>query len=191
MFQDLVGSRYGVSWLPNYALSEIPFGESPRPDPLADLFPGSRPHPPGAHPFPIRHAREFMTMMIEPPAYLGAVMQDFQLAGGRIRTREFRSLDDIAALPERRVVSCTGIGARDLVGDEEIVPVKGQLTVLLPQPEIRYVALIQGLCMTPRADGILLGGTREPGEWSLEPNREAEERILKGHGDFFARMAKL
>ncbi len=45
--------------------------------------------------------------------------------------------------------------------------------------------------MMPRADGILLGGTREAGEWSLEPNREAEERILSGHADFFGRMAAL
>ena len=43
--------------------------------------------------------------------------------------------------------------------------------------------------MMPRADGILLGGTSERGEWSLEPNREAEERILAGHADFFGRMA--
>ena len=69
--------------------------------------------------------------------------------------------------------------------------VEGQLTVLLPQPEIRYIALYQGLYMMPRADGILLGGTREAGEWSLEPNREAEERILSGHADFFGRMAAL
>jgi len=189
MFQDMVGSGYGVHWLPNYALSEVAFGGGARPDPLADLFPDSRDLAPGTHPFPSRFARQYTTMMIEPPVYLGAVMRDFQLAGGRIRIRDFRSLDEIASLPERHVVNCTGIGARDLVGDEELVPLKGQLTVLLPQPEVRYIALMGGLYMMPRADGILLGGTREPGEWSLEPNREAEERILAGHADYFSRMA--
>ncbi len=189
MFQDMVGSRYGVYWLPNYALSEVAFGGSTRPDPLADLFPDSRELAPGTHPFPSRFARQYTTMMIEPPVYLGAVMRDFQLAGGRIRIRDFRSLDEVASLAERHVVNCTGIGARDLVGDEELVPLKGQLTVLLPQPEVRYIALMGGLYMMPRADGILLGGTREPGEWSLEPNREAEERILAGHADYFSRMA--
>ncbi len=191
IFQDMVGDRYGVRWLPNYVLSDAAFGASPRPDPLADLFPDSRELEPGAHPFPSRSARQYATMMIEPPVYLAAVLRDFQLAGGRIRIRQFRSLDEIAALPERRVVNCAGIGARDLVGDPELTPIKGQLTVLLPQPEIRYIALIQGLYMMPRADGILLGGTRESGEWSLEPNREAEERILAGHAEYFGRMARL
>lgn len=191
IFQDFVGARYGVRWLPNYPLSDVPFGGPARPEAIADLFPDTRPLPPGSHPFPSRHARQFTTMMIEPPVYLGAVLRDFRLAGGRVRIRDFRSLDEVASLPERRVVNCTGIGARDLVGDEELTPLKGQLTVLLPQPEIRYIALNSGLYMMPRADGILLGGTREMGEWSLEPNREAEERILAGHADYFDRMAAL
>ena len=190
IFQEMVGVRYGVHWLPNYPLSDVPFGGPGQPDRLADLFPRTRDLEPGSHPFPVRYAREYTTMMIEPPVYLGAVMRDFQLAGGRIRIRNVSSLDEVASLPERRVVNCTGIGARALAGDGELVPLKGQLTVLLPQPEIRYIALYQGLYMMPRADGILLGGTREPGEWSLEPNREAEERVLAGHADFFDRMAR-
>ena len=191
IFQDLVGARYGIRWLPNYPLSEVPFGGPTRPEAIADLFPDTRALPPGSHPFPSRHARQFTTMLIEPPIYLNAVLRDFRLAGGRVRIRDFRSLDEVASLPERRIVNCTGIGARDLVGDEELTPLKGQLTVLLPQPEIRYIALNSGLYMMPRADGILLGGTRELGEWSLEPNREAEERILSGHADYFDRMAAL
>lgn len=191
IFQDFVGARYGIRWLTNYPLSDVPFGGPTRPAALADLFPDTRALPPGSHPFPSRHARQFTTMMIEPPVYLGAVLRDFRLAGGQVRIRDFRSLDEVASLPERRVVNCTGIGARDLVGDEELTPLKGQLTILLPQPEIRYIALNSGLYMMPRADGILLGGTRELGEWSLEPNREAEERILTGHADYFDRMAAL
>ena len=189
IFQDMVGVRYGIRWLPNYPLSAVPFGGPAAPDALADLFAESRDLAPGTHPFPVRYARRFSTMMIEPPVYLGAVMRDFRLAGGRIRIRELGSLDEIAALGERRIVNCTGIGAKALMGDEELTPLKGQLTVLLPQPEVRYIALNQGLYMMPRADGILLGGTSERGEWSLEPNREAEERILAGHADFFGRMA--
>ncbi len=189
MFQDLVGARYGVHWLPNYVLSDTPFGGPVGQQGSEGFFPDAQEYDAGTHPFPARHARRFQTMMIEPPVYLNAVMRDFQLAGGRIRIRDFSSLDEVAALPERRIVNCTGIGARELVGDENLVPLKGQLTVLLPQPEIRYITLHRGLYMMPRADGILLGGTQERDVWSLEPNREAEERILAGHRDFFDRMA--
>lgn len=191
IFQEMVGVRYGIRWLPNYPLSDVPFGGPIGPEPLADLFPDTRDFTPGTHPFPSRYARQYHAMMIEPPVYLGALLRDFRLSGGRLRIRDFRSLDELASLPERRLVNCTGIGARDLVGDEELTPLKGQLTVLLPQPEVHYITLNGGLYMMPRADGILLGGTRERGEWSLGPNREAEERILTGHADFFDRMSAL
>jgi D-amino-acid oxidase len=42
--------------------------------------------------------------------------------------------------------------------------------------------------MSPRRDGILLGGTFERGNWTLEPELEAEKRILEGHREFFDAM---
>ena len=115
-------------------------------------------------------------------------LRDVFLAGGRVVVREFHAMADVLDLPEPLIFNCTGLGARALVGDQDLVPVKGQLTVLLPQPEIDYVTLQGGLYMMPRRDGILLGGTYEFQEWSLEPNREAEAEILAGHAEFFAAM---
>jgi D-amino-acid oxidase len=40
----------------------------------------------------------------------------------------------------------------------------------------------------PRSDGILLGGTFERGNWSVEPDPETEKRILEGHRRFFEAM---
>jgi glycine/D-amino acid oxidase-like deaminating enzyme len=94
----------------------------------------------------------------------------------------------VLALPETAIVNCTGLGARALVGDQDLVPIKGQLTVLLPQPEIDYVTLYGSLYMMPRRDGILLGGTYEWDEWSLEPNREVEAQIVADHAAFFDAM---
>ena len=92
------------------------------------------------------------------------------------------------ALPEPVILNCTGLGAAKIFGDQELMPIKGQLTVLLPQPEIDYITLTEELYMFPRRDGILLGGTHERGVWTLEPNAEAAERVLAGHIDFFRRM---
>ncbi len=110
IFQEMVGVRYGVHWLPNYPLSDAPFGGPGQPGRLADLFPGTRDLEPGTHPFPVRHAREYTTMMIEPPVYLGAIIEDFQLAGGRIRIRDFGSLDEVAGLAEREAAPVLGLG---------------------------------------------------------------------------------
>ena len=91
---------------------------------------------------------------------------------------------------EQRVVlvNCSGLGAKALFGDDELVPIKGQLTFLLPQPEVEYAVLNGELYMFPRSDGILLGGTHERGVWTLEPNAEAAAHILDAQAKFFARM---
>ena len=58
--------------------------------------------------------------------------------------------------------------------------------MLLPQPEIRYAFTGQAGYMFPRADGILIGGTFELGEWSTEPEPETIARILRSHQQLFA-----
>jgi glycine/D-amino acid oxidase-like deaminating enzyme len=183
LFQDLAGPEYGIRWIENYAVGDTPFANRVR-DYAVDV----EDFGPGEHPFPARYARRFTTMLIETPIYLNAMLRDFVLAGGRVVVRELRSKADLLALDAPVVFNCTGLGARALLGDEELVPVKGQLTFLLPQPEVDYITLAGGLYMFPRSDGILLGGTFERGVWSLEPDREAERRILEGHRAFFAAM---
>ncbi len=180
MFQDLVDEDYGVRWLPVYAVD----GDAPK----SGLFPEIQTLEPGEHDFPAEHVVRYMTMMIEPPVYLKSLMRDVLLAGGRVVAREFRGVADVLALPEAAIVNCTGLGAKKLFGDDDLVPVKGQLTVLVPQPEVGYMAMHSGLYMMPRRDGILLGGTLEFEEWSLEPNHAAAELILDGHAKFFGAM---
>jgi glycine/D-amino acid oxidase-like deaminating enzyme len=143
---------------------------------------------PSENPFPYPWVRQFDTMLIEPNTYLPAVLQDFRIAGGQIEVREIRELAELQTLPQSVIVNCTGLGAKALFGDEELIPVKGQLTILLPQPEIAYCTLPDDLYMFPRSDGILLGGTHEAGVWSLEPNLEAQQRIVAGHQRFFSEM---
>jgi D-amino-acid oxidase len=188
-FQDMVGDYYGVRWIENYFVSQnSPEGE-PRADPLRDLFPARRTLGRREHPFDAPHVARFVTMLIEPPIYLGAVLRDFLLAGGKLVVRDFDKVDALLALSEPVVMNCTGIGARALFGDEELIPIKGQLVVLLPQPEIDYITLSdRDLYMFPRRDGILLGGTFERGQWNMDVNEEAKRRVVEGHTEFFRRM---
>jgi glycine/D-amino acid oxidase-like deaminating enzyme len=125
-------------------------------------------------------------MLIEPAVYLPAVLRDYARAGGSIVVRTFADAADVATLKERTIVNCTGLGSSALFGDTEMFPIKGQLTILKPQPEIGYITLPPDLYMFPRHDGIVLGGTFERGVSTLEPDRAAEDRILAGHAKFFA-----
>jgi glycine/D-amino acid oxidase-like deaminating enzyme len=127
-------------------------------------------------------------MLIEPHPYLRALIRDFRHAGGRIHIREFRAAAELTVLPEPVIVNCTGLGARQLFGDEQLIPIKGQLTFLLPQPEVTYVVIGDGLYMFPRRDGILLGGTFVRHDWTLDPDPAAKERILAGHAELFRNL---
>jgi glycine/D-amino acid oxidase-like deaminating enzyme len=116
------------------------------------------------------------------------MLREVRLAGGRVVVRELASREQVRELPEPVVVNCTGLGAKALFGDEELEPVKGQLTFLLPQPEVDYMVIAEGLYMFPRRDGILLGGTFQHNVWSLDVDEEARQRIVTGHRALFDGM---
>jgi len=188
-YQDLVGEEYGVRWIDNYRVSNRPLQASSIERELSDLYPGVRDLGPGEHPFPAPYVRRFVSMLVETARYLRKMEEDVRRAGGSIVVREFRDRSEIAQLPEPLVVNCTGLGARELFDDEQLVPVRGQLEVLLPQPEVDYIALLgNGLYMMPRSDGIILGGTFERGDWSLDPDADTSRRILTGHQEFFSQV---
>ncbi len=191
-YQSLVGETYGVRWMTNYLVAD----DAPHEDgllgahgPIRDLLPDFGDLAPDEHPFPQRFVRRFATMMVEPAVYLPALLRDVRLAGGGVVVRGFDSPAQLAELPEPVLVNCTGLGAGALFGDATLVPVKGQLTVLLPQPEVDYAVLAGDLYMFSRRDGVLLGGTHERGVATLAPNVEARERILAGHASLFGAIA--
>jgi len=190
-YQDLVGPDYGVRWIDNFSLSSSPIADSPMERDMPDVFPGIRDLRPDEHPFPAPYVRRVITMFVETSRYLRMMERDLRLAGTEIVVREIRDVAEIVALPEPLVVNCTGLGARELFGDEELTPVRGQLEVLLPQPEVDYILLPgRGLYMMPRSDGIVLGGSFDPGNWSLEPDPAITRRILTGHAELFRSIAE-
>lgn len=183
-FQTMAGDAYGVRWLPVYDLSrdgpvQPPVPESPYVA-IAPLYPDARQLSPGEHPFDVPFVRRRYSMLIEPSIYLDALLRDFYSAGGRVVAREFAAARDVVSLPEPLLFNCTGLGARALFGDDELMPIRGQLSFLLPQPEIAYMTIGPGdIYMFPRRDGILLGGSHDRGVWDLTPDEATKERILR------------
>jgi D-amino-acid oxidase len=187
-FQNLVSARYGISWREIYQLSDGETG-SPINPLLAGLVPAAVPLPPGEHPFGALHVWRYLRMHIEPSIYLPAILADYRSAGGQVAVREFSDPRSLKELAHPLIVNCTGLGAGALFNDPDVLPIKGQLTVLAPQPEVEYMTVGPGdLYMMPRQDGVVLGGTHERGEWSLEPNPVEIDRILKGHQSLFDHM---
>jgi len=190
-YQIMVGPQYGVRWQRSYYLDNQPWNEQTyfgKDSVMRSMLPEFRDLSPQEHPFPgHQFVRQFDTMIIEPPVYLAALMDETRLAGASLKVMELRDRNEIQKLDEKLVFNCTGLGAKALFADDELIPLKGQLTILLPQPEVQYAALsLPGeFQMFPRTDGILLGGTHELGVWSLDPNLEKKQEILAKHKAFF------
>src|SRR6185312_7254065 len=88
--------------------------------------------------------------------YGHTLMTDFLLAGGKVQRREFNAPAEIAALPQKVVINCPGYGARALWKDESIVPVRGQIAWLIPQDDVSYGVIWDGVNALSRRDGIVL-----------------------------------
>ncbi len=197
--QLLTGPKYGISWIMNYAPTDN--AEAARGSNV--LMPDDITNPrvllqPGEHPFPTKYAIERPEMRIEPSIYLDALMNDFLLWGGKVVIRKFETPRDVTTLGENLIVNCTGLGSKALFNDPELMPLKGQLTVLVPQSEITYstsggarapVTPDAGFIhMMPRSDGIVLGGTSIRDDWTLTVNEVERQRIVEAHIELFNAM---
>jgi len=192
-YQSLAGDVYGVRWLPLYTLSRdgpraAPPPESPNSE-VAPLYPEAKQLSANEHPFDVPFAHRRYSMLIEPAIYLNALIRDYLLNGGRIVIREFQAREELMGLKETLIFNCTGLGAGKLFGDAELTPIRGQLSFLLPQPEVDYMTVgPDDIYMFPRHDGVLLGGSHERGVWSTEPDPSTTERILRENGALFGSM---
>jgi glycine/D-amino acid oxidase-like deaminating enzyme len=180
-FQIMVGADYGIEWLPTYTESD-----QAEPQLFPTFPPNSRLLAANEHPFPLAHVTRFDTMYVEVGRYLRQMIRDVEIAGGHIAIRDFATPAEIAALPERLMFNCTGLGARQLFGDNDLIPIRGQLAILEPQPEIRYAFTGEAGYMFPRADGILLGGTFERNVWDATPQPPDIAAIVASHQRLFA-----
>jgi D-amino-acid oxidase len=115
------------------------------------------------------------------PAYLGWLAGRVQALGGRIEQRIVTSLGEAGA---DLVVNCSGLGARELAGDDAVEPVWGQ-HVLVDAPFVDEFlfeggASADGISIVPHRRGVLLGGVRRPGRNLLMPDQQiAAETIAR------------
>lgn len=192
-YQIMTEPRYGIRWMRNYFLSDRPWSsplDGGQFGLIRDLLPEIRELGPRQHPFGKKLVRQFDGLIVEPPMYLPAMLTDVRIAGGRVEVRELRSIAEVQALAERLVFNCTGLGAKALFGDGELTPIRGQLTFLLPQPEVTYATGYENTYMFSRRDGVLLGGTHGMGDWNLQPDLATKAAILAKQAALFGGMRR-
>jgi len=184
MFQSYLGLPGSpIEWVDRYVLSDAP--PSRRADPVgfahyadrvADLTPPMERLPPGSHPFPTAYARRTSLPMFNIAEYTRVLTAEFLQNGGRIETMEFHAPADLTRLKQRAIINCTGYGARALWKDETLVPVRGQIAWLIPQPEVNYGVVYDNVTMLGRRDGIVIQQTGRDEGWGYNDPNEQPDR---------------
>ncbi len=122
----------------------------------ADLAHPAQDFGPGTHPFPSAWVRRRSEMMFDITHLVVRLTEEFQTHGGTLTRREFHTPADLTQLPEPVILNCTGYAARTLFGDDSLVPVRGQIGWLPPQPKLNYGLFLDDLIVLARPDGIVV-----------------------------------
>lgn len=124
----------------------------------------------------------FTAPVAEMPVYLAYLTERFAAAGGTLERGAVASLAD-AAGDAPVVVNCTGLGAREVAGDDGLLPVRGQVVVVRNPGLDEAVFNEDGpdgvTYIVPRSTDVVLGGTSEEGSADLEPDPATAEAILR------------
>jgi D-amino-acid oxidase len=123
--------------------------------------------------------------LVAMPAYLGYLADRLARADGRVLgQRTFTTLAEVAeSCPAPVIVSCPGAGARDLVPDPSVTPVRGQV-VVVANPGITefFVGDHEDpddiTYLFPHGETVVVGGTQEHGNASRSPDPGTAERML-------------
>jgi D-amino-acid oxidase len=121
--------------------------------------------------------------VVDMPVYLRYLMHRLAAAGARLELAAVTSLDEATGTADV-TVNCTGAGARDLVGDRDVEPVRGQLAVVAnPGIEDFFAEHTEDVdeltYLLPMGDHVVLGGSAHPGRTDAAPDLAIAEAILR------------
>jgi D-amino-acid oxidase len=147
------------------------------------LLPGFRGCDRGELPAGFDQGFRFSVPLVDMPVYLGYLSERFRSYGGEVDMRKLSSLQEVM-FEAPITVNCSGVGARALVPDEGLRPIRGQLVVVAnpgideffsedtgPSPDLLHIY--------PHGDTVVLGGVAEDdGSWNLEPDMRTAKQIV-------------
>lgn len=123
----------------------------------------------------------FTAPVVAMPVYLKWLESRVETLGGAIETRGVHDLEALL-LEASLVVNCTGLAARELVKDDDLHPIRGQIVRVAAGHADRFVQAGGGRApltyVIPRDDCTVLGGTEDVGVWDLDVDPATESAIL-------------
>ncbi|KAK3386040.1 FAD dependent oxidoreductase-like protein [Podospora didyma] len=125
----------------------------------------------------------YSTWCVNPMMYCCYLLRQFTLLGGAIQQGELRDPMEVFEMDSfeevRTAVNCSGWG----FGDPKMSPTRGQLCIVASDCDVtvtRQNADGSWVYIIPRkyGGGTVIGGTREPGNWSTKPDEEVKRQML-------------
>lgn len=134
----------------------------------------------------------FELPVIETPIYMQWLHDETRRAGATFEEGEVHRLEELfPAWP--LVINCTGLGARELAGDESLLPIRGQIVRVTPGVVDRFFfdedTPDHPTYLIPRQDGVIVGGTTLRGDWDTAVRPETTEAILERARALFPSLA--
>ncbi|OWA53173.1 D-aspartate oxidase [Hypsibius exemplaris] len=126
---------------------------------------------------PWRYGCYHSTVLVEPLIHMRYLRREFEKRGGCIQRL---TVEDLSVLHGQfgAVVNCSGLGARRLVGDDSMAPVRGQL-LRVRAPWLKEFYMGENTTYVyPNSESVVLGGTRESGEWDVTPSKAVSDSIM-------------
>ncbi|MEU6706591.1 FAD-dependent oxidoreductase [Streptomyces wuyuanensis] len=159
----------------------------------ATTLPGFRPCELAELPAGFSAGYRFTVPLIDMPTYLDYLLRRLDAAGGTVERRRLVSIAD--AGPAAVIVNCTGLGAKDLLPDPDLRPIRGQHVVVTNPGLTEFFSEDTGLspdllCFYPHGDTVVLGGTAIDGEGDLAPDDKAAAGILARCAEVEPRLAE-
>ena len=134
----------------------------------------------------------YRSWLIEPPTFLPKLMEKLRSQNVAFVTKAFQADDangtvsqGVRALNEKIVFNCMGLGAKHLVHDDNLYPIRGRLIHMKPNPELNYMLLLAQGYMFCRRDVIVLGGTFDQKQSDLSFDQKQYDQIMHVNRSFF------
>jgi D-amino-acid oxidase len=130
--------------------------------------------------------------LVDMSRYLPYLTERFAAAGGEIQLGAVTSLVE-AAREAPLLANCTGMGARDLVPDPSLRPVRGQHVVVAnPGIETFFREAPLGpswVAYLPHGDRVVLGGVAGQDDWNAAPDPATAAAIVRRCAEVEPRLA--
>lgn len=178
----------GVVMRDTLVLSRVPMGRPDWVEAVGTVRPATDAELPPGYSYGLR----FVVPLVEMPVYLPWLWHQVASRGGCFRTQRVTALAELTSAGDA-VVNCSGLAAREIVGDTSVYPVRGQI-VRVTNPGLTMSVRDEHhpggrAYVHPRGQDCILGGTLDLGRWDTEVDEAEADAILRRCRDIVPALA--